>query len=51
MIISTTARGKILLKNARLITMKGDEIIALGEILIENNGMKKGDLGGTFLFI
>lgn len=30
-------KGKILLKNARIITMKGDEIIALGEILIENN--------------
>ncbi len=30
-------QGKILLTNARLITMKGDEVIESGDVLIENN--------------
>lgn len=29
--------GKIVLQNARIVTMKGDEIIAIGDVLIENN--------------
>ncbi|PHN02113.1 amidohydrolase family protein [Flavilitoribacter nigricans] len=33
-------QGTLLLKNARLITMKGDEIIERGDILIENNRIK-----------
>lgn len=32
--------GRILLKGARLITMKGDEILASGDILIENSRIK-----------
>lgn len=30
-------KGKILIKNARIITMKGNEVIENGDILIENN--------------
>ncbi len=33
--------GKVLLKGARLVTMKGDEIIAKGDILIENARIKQ----------
>ncbi len=35
-----TPKGSILLKNARIITMKGNEIIEKGDILIENNRIK-----------
>ena len=33
-------KGKVLLSGARLITMRGDEIIAKGDILIEHNRIK-----------
>ncbi|MEQ9405144.1 MAG: amidohydrolase family protein [Cyclobacteriaceae bacterium] len=36
-----TPKGTILLQNARIITMKGDEIIENGDILIENNRIKE----------
>lgn len=36
-----TPKGIILLKNARIITMKGDEVIESGDILIENNRIKQ----------
>jgi hypothetical protein len=36
-----TPKGAILLKNARLITMKGKEILEKGDILIENNRIKQ----------
>ncbi|KOF03193.1 amidohydrolase [Roseivirga seohaensis subsp. aquiponti] len=36
-----TPQGSILLKNARIITMKGDEVIEKGDILIENNRIKQ----------
>lgn len=36
-----TPKGTILLKNARIITMKGKEIIEKGDILIENNRIKQ----------
>ena len=35
------AIGSVILKNARIITMKGKEIIEKGDILIENNRIKK----------
>ena len=35
------AEGSILLKNARIITMKGKEIFEMGDILIQNNRIKK----------
>ena len=40
------AKGSIILKNARIITMKGKEIFEQGDILIENNRIKKvGKIG------
>lgn len=36
-----TPKGSILLRNARIITMKGKEIIENGDILIENNRIKQ----------
>ncbi|PIQ48170.1 MAG: amidohydrolase [Cytophagales bacterium CG12_big_fil_rev_8_21_14_0_65_40_12] len=36
-----TPKGSILMKNARIITMKGKEIIENGDILIENNRIKQ----------
>ena len=39
-------KGKILLKGARLITMKGDQIFEKGDILIENNRIKAIDRSG-----
>jgi Tol biopolymer transport system component len=39
--------GKILLTNARIITMKGDEIIERGDILIENNRIKQVGSAGS----
>jgi len=39
-------KGSILLKNARIITMKGDEIFEQGDVLIENNRIKQvGETG------
>jgi Tol biopolymer transport system component/imidazolonepropionase-like amidohydrolase len=38
-------QGKFLLRNARLITMKGQEIIERGDILVENNRIK--EVGAT----
>lgn len=35
------AVGSVILKNARILTMKGKEIIEKGDILIENNRIKK----------
>lgn len=40
-------KGQILLKNARLITMKGGEVIENGDILIENNRIKAVGAGGS----
>lgn len=40
-------KGTILFKGARIITMKGDEIIENGDILIENNRIKQVGRGGT----
>lgn len=34
-------KGSILLKNARIITMNGDQVIEKGDILIENNRIKQ----------
>lgn len=39
--------GKALLMNARIITMKGDEIIETGDILIEQNRIKKVGPAGS----
>lgn len=39
--------GKILLQNARIITMKGDEIIEKGDILIENARIKQVGPAGS----
>lgn len=39
--------GKILLQNARIITMKGDEVIANGDILIENSRIKQVGIAGS----
>ncbi len=36
-----TPKGSILLKNARIITMNGDQVIEKGDILIENNRIKQ----------
>lgn len=38
--------GTILLQNARVITMKGDEILEKGDILIENNRIKEVGASG-----
>ncbi|TRX58679.1 amidohydrolase family protein [Fulvivirga sp. M361] len=40
-------KGTVLLKNARLITMKGDQIIEKGDVLIENNRIKQIGASGT----
>ncbi len=40
-------RGVILLKGARIITMKGNEIVEKGDILIENNRIKAIGATGT----
>jgi hypothetical protein len=42
-----TPKGSILIKNARLVTMKGDEVIEQGDILIENNRIKAIGKTGT----
>lgn len=42
-----TPKGTLLLKNARLITMRGDEIIESGDLLIENNRIKAVGQGLT----
>lgn len=39
--------GSFLLKNARLLTMKGDEIIDGGDVLVENNRIKAVGKTGT----
>lgn len=41
-------QGTILLKGARLVTMKGEEIIDDGDILIENNRIKAIGKSGSF---
>lgn len=40
-------QGRILLQGARLITMKGDEVIESGDILIENNRIKQVGASGS----
>ena len=42
-----TPAGSILLKNARIVTMKGNEVIENGDILIENNRIKAVGATGT----
>ncbi|OOG70487.1 amidohydrolase family protein [Algoriphagus sp. A40] len=42
-----TPSGSILLKNARIVTMKGSEVIENGDILIENNRIKAVGPTGT----
>lgn len=42
-----TPNGSILLKNARILTMKGTEVIENGDILIENNRIKAVGPTGT----
>lgn len=42
-----TPKGSILLKNARIITMKGSEVIENGDVLIENNRIKAVGQTGT----
>ncbi|MFN3997515.1 amidohydrolase family protein [Algoriphagus sp.] len=42
-----TPSGSILLKNARIVTMKGSEVIENGDILIENNRIKAVGATGT----
>ena len=39
--------GKVLLKGARIITMKGDEILESGDVLIENNRIIKVAASGS----
>ncbi|HEX6891151.1 MAG TPA: amidohydrolase family protein [Chryseolinea sp.] len=39
--------GKLLLQNARIITMKGEEVIANGDILIENARIKQVGVTGS----
>jgi Tol biopolymer transport system component len=39
--------GKVLLQNARIITMKGDEVIERGDILIENARIKQVGVAGS----
>ncbi|HZY77932.1 MAG TPA: amidohydrolase family protein [Cyclobacteriaceae bacterium] len=41
------AQGKILLQNARIVTMKGNEIIERGDILIENARIKQVGAAGS----
>ncbi|QOI96747.1 MAG: PD40 domain-containing protein [Flammeovirgaceae bacterium] len=40
-------KSKVLLQNARIITMKGNEIIESGDLLIENNRIKQVGAAGT----
>ena len=40
-------QGTVLLQNARLITMKGDEVIERGDVLIENNRIKQVGTAGS----
>ncbi len=40
-------KGSVLLQNARVITMKGDEIFEQGDILIENNRIKEVGTSGS----
>ena len=40
-------KGVVLLKNARIITMKGDEVIEKGDLLIVNNRIKEVGKAGT----
>lgn len=42
-----TPSGSILLKNARIVTMKGSEVLENGDILIENNRIKAVGATGT----
>jgi imidazolonepropionase-like amidohydrolase len=39
--------GKVLLQGARIVTMKGDEVIDAGDILIENNRIKQVGAAGS----
>ena len=39
--------GKILLQNVRIITMKGDEVIESGDVLIENTRIKQVGVAGS----
>ncbi len=39
--------GKILLQNARIVTMKGDEVIERGDVLIENARIKQVGAAGS----
>jgi imidazolonepropionase-like amidohydrolase/Tol biopolymer transport system component len=39
--------GKVLLQNARIITMKGDEVIESGDVLIENARIKQVGVAGS----
>jgi Tol biopolymer transport system component len=41
------SQGTALIKNARIITMKGDEVIENGDILIENNRIKAVGAAGS----
>ncbi len=40
-------QGKILLQNARIVTMKGDEVIERGDVLIENARIKQVGAAGS----
>ncbi|HEU5166725.1 MAG TPA: amidohydrolase family protein [Chitinophagaceae bacterium] len=40
-------QGAVLFKGARIITMKGDEVIENGDVLVENNRIKSVGAGGT----
>jgi Tol biopolymer transport system component len=41
-------KGKVLLKGGRIITMKGDEVINNGDVLIINNRISKVGVSGSF---
>ncbi len=40
-------KGELLLRGARVITMKGEEVIDHGDVLIENNRIKEVGATGT----
>jgi Tol biopolymer transport system component len=40
-------QGSVLLRNARLVTMKGQEVVERGDILIENNRIKEVSASGN----
>ena len=42
-----TPQGELFLRGARLVTMKGDEVVAQGDILIENNRIKAIGASGS----